>query len=660
MAEQEIVDDLDDLYGPASTEAAQIKAEPPAEIQEQVQSSHITPTPGLPGLGSKQASMAESLDATLAPADEITSEPATSVTVSKQASVQPESTNVETERQAADVDDFDYYAETAVENHAPEQITSEEGIQIKAETEPTQPEDTTLLEPKLEVDKPIKAQDDPDFMEAANAQKSNEKAEWQFDSSDEESSSESDSDTSSDEDSDEEDYEMLDPATAARMLMAEEGGDGDDDEGHKPSTNAQLRTKNEQPPEIVPKPDVTVTPEMKITVLGNVEHIVDNYMLITAQTSGEYQVLEQGSVLCLEDRTVIGAVAETIGRVQQPMYSVAFTTKQEIDDMGMVKGTKIFYVDAHSTFVFTQPLRNLKGTDASNLHDEEVGADEMEFSDDEAEAAYKRAKKEAKRGNKAGGKAPMRNDDNSYAAADTYQAMNYDDVEGDEMYTPLARPSNLQDMMTVGRPPIGQRPTRGGPDRGRGRGGRGRGDRGRGDRGRGGRGGRGGMDDRQRKGPANSYPDQHNHSPQAAQVSMPPPIPFQFSGAPGTPSGWPLPPPPPLPSAPNSAQAQPQANQQMIDFAAALQQYQQQQQQQYGQTYQWPQYQQQQTYMNPAFFGQQQQAQQQHAQYSPPPPPPTYGQNGQSSQNAGPQMDPNYQAALQQLEMIRRMNGGQS
>jgi len=684
MAEQEIVDDLDDLYGPASVEAAQIKTEPFAEIQTPVESSQNTSTLGLPGLGSKQTSVAESRDATSVPADETMSEPATSVTVSKQASVQPESTIVETERQAADVDDFDYYAENAGEKNAPAEIGIGEEILTKAELVPTQPENTTILEPKTENEKPIKAQDDPDFMEAANAQKSNEKAEWQFDSSDAESSSASDSDTSSDEDSDEEDYEMLDPATAARMLMAEEGGDGDDDEGHKPSTNSQLRTKNEQPPEIVPKPDVTVTPEMKITVLGNVENIVDNYMLITAQTSGEYQVLEQGSVLCHEDRTVIGAVAETIGRVQQPMYSVAFTTKQEIDDMGMVRGTKIFYVEAHSTFVFTQPLRNLKGTDASNLHDEEVAADEMEFSDDEAEAAYKRAKKEAKRGNKAGGKAPMRNDDNSYAAADTYQAMNYDDVEGDEMYTPLARPSNLQDMMTGGRPPMGQRPTRGGPDRGRGRGGRGRGDRGRGDRGRGGRGGRGGMDDRQRRGPANSYPDQHNSSPQAAQLSMPPPIPFQFPAAPGAPSGWPLPPPPPLHSAANSGQAQPQANQQMVEFAAALQQY-QQQQQQYGQAYQWPQYQQQQpqaspsaqmpyqypqaqgghnvpggTYMNPAFFGQQQQAQQQHTQYSPPPPPQMYGQNGQSGQNAGSQMDPNYQAALQQLEMLRRMHGGQS
>jgi len=36
-------------------------------------------------------------------------------------------------------------------------------------------------------------------------------------------------------------------------------------------------------------------------------------------------------------------------------------------------------------------LRHLKGSDASNVHDEEVAEDELEFSDDEAEAAHKRA-----------------------------------------------------------------------------------------------------------------------------------------------------------------------------------------------------------------------------------------------------------------------------
>lgn len=43
-----------------------------------------------------------------------------------------------------------------------------------------------------------------------------------------------------------------------------------------------------------------------------------------------------------------------------------------------------------SNFVFPSQLAKLKGSDASNVHDEEIGVDEVEFSDDETEAAYKR------------------------------------------------------------------------------------------------------------------------------------------------------------------------------------------------------------------------------------------------------------------------------
>ncbi|KAF1356283.1 Gar1/Naf1 RNA binding region-domain-containing protein, partial [Delphinella strobiligena] len=99
----------------------------------------------------------------------------------------------------------------------------------------------------------------------------------------------------------------------------------DDDGGQKVTNNHQVRTKNEKPDDIIPKPDVTVTPDMKITPLGNVENVVDTMILVKANTSGEYQVLEAGSVLCLENREVIGAVAETLGRVQEPLYVIAFT-----------------------------------------------------------------------------------------------------------------------------------------------------------------------------------------------------------------------------------------------------------------------------------------------------------------------------------------------
>ncbi|KAE8215433.1 hypothetical protein CF327_g1306 [Tilletia walkeri] len=56
-------------------------------------------------------------------------------------------------------------------------------------------------------------------------------------------------------------------------------------------------------------------------------------------------------------------------------------------------GTPIYYAPTLSNAVLTAHLRKLRGSDASNLYDEEVAEEEMEYSDDEAEAEAKRRKK---------------------------------------------------------------------------------------------------------------------------------------------------------------------------------------------------------------------------------------------------------------------------
>ncbi|ERF75310.1 hypothetical protein EPUS_00102 [Endocarpon pusillum Z07020] len=346
-------------------------------------------------------------------------------------------------------------------------------------------------------------------------------AEWEADSSPIDSSSDSDStsDTTSTDDSDEDDvdvdgdYAMLDPEEQARILM--QGDGGSDDEGNARSGakggTTHLRTANEKPEEVVPKPDIQVTEDMRIEELGCVEAIVENAVLIKAKTSGEYRVLESNSLLCLQNRSVVGVVSETLGRVQQPLYTIRFTNEEAIKEAGLgSKNTPVYYVEQHSTFVFTQPLRAVKGSDASNFHDEEVGAEEMEFSDDEAEAEHKRRLKLKKQSRK-----DERNDRSGYGRGnrgasmngharrtssvngDTAAEMNYDDISPivEDGYTPLARPTNLHEMMGRGEAPLeGRQPvpfSDRGYDRGRGRG-RGRGNQGRGDRGnRGDRSGRG-------------------------------------------------------------------------------------------------------------------------------------------------------------------------
>ncbi|KLP09394.1 nuclear assembly factor NAF1 [Fusarium fujikuroi] len=394
--------------------------------------------------------------------------------------------------------------------------------------------------------------------------------EWEVDSSPYESSSESSSSDSSDEDSDgNEGYELLGVEETARLLMQAEGGSDDEgDRGATSSRTTQVRTKNEIPEEVIPKPDVTITSEMKMEELGAIEHIVENMMLIKAFTPGEYQVLDSGSVLCTAERVVIGAIADTIGKVLQPMYTVRFTSDQDIKDLGLEVGQTVYYPTDHAAYVFTEPLKNMKGSDASNLHDEEVGDDEMEFSDDEKEAEYKRAIKQKKKDKwkkdpSRGGKEPhpLRQESRPDGG------LNYDD-DDDGPYKPLARPPGYgsgPSTTEIYEPPSSRNFNQRGGRRGdsRGRGGRGRGS---------GRGGRGGFNQ-----PRDGYSLPPQASPQHVQQAAPPApwagaqAPAQ-GAAPAMPNfgfqipGWPQPPaqgnaaaaPPPPPGWP-AAQGQQQA-----------------------------------------------------------------------------------------------------
>lgn len=357
--------------------------------------------------------------------------------------------------------------------------------------------------------------------------------EFEVDDSPYESSSDDSSDTSSDDSDD--DYKLMDPREQARLLM--EDGGSDDEGGKKSGSGGVVRTQNEQIDEIVEMPDIKVTADMNIEELGDVAVILDNVALVKAKATGELKVLESSSLLCRADRKVIGVIAETIGRVEEPMYVVRFTNSTTLADFGLEVGSTVYFVPSHSRIVFTKAL-HVKGSDASNLHDEEVGENEMDFSDDEAEQAYKASLKrarQAKRGGKTSGPGDVHQKE-SYDRAPfsgpqprhpgpVPMELSYDDNGASEdAYTPLARPPNLADLMRQVVPGEEQsQPSRStgagrggdGSYRGRGRGDRGgrdRGGRGRG-RGRGDFAGRGrGRDFDRQDGQSQQYPPQQ-HQP---------------------------------------------------------------------------------------------------------------------------------------------------
>ena len=83
--------------------------------------------------------------------------------------------------------------------------------------------------------------------------------------------------------------------------------------------------------------------------------------------------------------------------MSKPLYSVRFNTLADIESLNVAPSSPVYYIQDLVNLVLTQPLKSQKGSDASNLYDEEVAANEMEFSDDEKEMEFKKASKAKKR-----------------------------------------------------------------------------------------------------------------------------------------------------------------------------------------------------------------------------------------------------------------------
>jgi hypothetical protein len=71
------------------------------------------------------------------------------------------------------------------------------------------------------------------------------------------------------------------------------------------------------------------------------------------------------------------------------MYQVKFSDANPLDPEQMQIARDVFHVPQRSRFIFLNQIKQMKGSDASNVYDEEPADHELEFSDDEAEAAFK-------------------------------------------------------------------------------------------------------------------------------------------------------------------------------------------------------------------------------------------------------------------------------
>lgn len=110
----------------------------------------------------------------------------------------------------------------------------------------------------------------------------------------------------------------------------------------------------------------------------------------------KHSPLNEGSVLWItETRMPLGIIDELFGPVKNPYYIVRYNSDEEVPP-GISIGVAISFVVDFANHILNENYLYRKGYDASGVDDEEI-TDEVEFSDDEKEAEYKRSLRQNKR-----------------------------------------------------------------------------------------------------------------------------------------------------------------------------------------------------------------------------------------------------------------------
>ena len=153
-----------------------------------------------------------------------------------------------------------------------------------------------------------------------------------------------------------------------------------------------ITTKNEILPEIKKDFEFEILPSDKFVVAGTVFNVVRGSVIVVEGLK-ESEPLCSGTVLCTSDaHNVLGEIDELFGPVSHPYYIMRNVNQSRTDLVKM--GQKVVAVSRTRTVVDARMrllMQKERGTDASNINDEE--AENQEFSDDEQEREFKKRTK---------------------------------------------------------------------------------------------------------------------------------------------------------------------------------------------------------------------------------------------------------------------------
>jgi len=203
---------------------------------------------------------------------------------------------------------------------------------------------------------------------------------------------------------DEEDEEMAQEVEKKVELENDDEEDDDEDEEEeegkvkkgdkgKKKLEKPLTTKNEILPEEGKHFEFEILPTDEFVAAGTVFNIVRGSVIVVEGVK-ETEPLRSGTVLCTSGEThqVLGEIDELFGPVSLPYYIMRNVNQTRTD---LVKeGEKVVAVMRTRSVVDTRMrilLQKDRGTDASNMNDEE--AENKEFSDDEEEREFKKRSK---------------------------------------------------------------------------------------------------------------------------------------------------------------------------------------------------------------------------------------------------------------------------
>ncbi|XP_004450860.2 H/ACA ribonucleoprotein complex non-core subunit NAF1 [Dasypus novemcinctus] len=219
------------------------------------------------------------------------------------------------------------------------------------------------------------------------------------------SDSDSDSETDSDSSSSSSSSSSTSSSSSSRISLPPVLSDGEDDlQVEKENKNFPLKTKDELLLNELPSVEeltIILPEDIELKPLGIVSSIIEQLVIIESMTS--LPPVNEETVIFKTDRQAAGKIFEIFGPVAHPFYVLRFNSSDHIESKGIkIKDTMYFApsMKDFTQYIFTERLKQDRGSDASWKNDQEPPPEALDFSDDEKEKEAKQRKKSQVQGRK--------------------------------------------------------------------------------------------------------------------------------------------------------------------------------------------------------------------------------------------------------------------